>query len=91
MRLVEAVTTAGSRAAAIAHDDDLSGPTLPEVRNWPATVSVRRASAALGWSPSWSYELLARNEFPCRVIKIGSRARVVTASLIALLEGGDTS
>lgn len=65
-----------------------SAPTLAEIRSWPATVDVRRACQAIGISGAWGYELLARGEFPCRVIKIRSRTRVVTASLLALLETG---
>lgn len=62
------------------------GPTLAEVRGWPATVGVGDASLALGISRAWGYELAARGQFPARVLKIGRRTRVVTASLVALLE-----
>lgn len=61
--------------------------TLAEVRKWPATVSVRRACTALGISGTHGYALARRDEFPCRVIRAGGRVRVVTASLIAVLEG----
>lgn len=65
-----------------------AGPTLDEIRNWPATVDVRRACDALGISPSWGYQLISQGEFPARVLPIRNRSRVVTSSLIALLEGG---
>jgi hypothetical protein len=64
----------------------MTGPTLDEIRSWPVTVEVRRACRAIGISPSWGYQLIASGDFPCRVIKIGHRSRVVTASLVALLE-----
>ena len=64
----------------------LTGPTLDEIRSWPVTVEVGRACRAIGISSSWGYQLIASNEFPCRVIKVGHRSRVVTASLLALLE-----
>lgn len=63
------------------------GPTLDEVRGWSATVDVRRACSAIGISASWGYQLIAEDDFPCRVLTIRGRSRVLTASLIALLEG----
>lgn len=63
-----------------------TGPTLDEVRSWPVTVEVRQACRAIGISPSWGYQLIASGDFPCRVIKISHRSRVVTASLLSLLE-----
>jgi predicted DNA-binding transcriptional regulator AlpA len=54
---------------------------------WPATVGVREACAALGVSPSWGYDLVKRGVFPCKVLQLGGRTRVITASLIVLLEG----
>lgn len=62
-------------------------PTLADVRGWPATVDVGRACEAIGISKSWGYQLITQGEFPCRVIKVGSRSRVPTAALLALLEG----
>ena len=64
----------------------LGGPTLEEIRSWPVTVEVRQACRAIGISSSWGYQLIVSGEFPCRVIKIGHRSRVVTASLLCLLE-----
>jgi predicted DNA-binding transcriptional regulator AlpA len=63
-----------------------AGPTLDEIRSWPVTVEVRQACRAIGISPSWGYQLIASGAFPCRVIKVGHRMRVITASLLALLE-----
>lgn len=62
-------------------------PTLDEIRRWPATVDLSTAAPALGISRSYAYELARRGELPCRVIKVGTRLRVVTSSLIPLLGG----
>ncbi|WP_046503092.1 hypothetical protein [Streptomyces odonnellii] len=60
-------------------------PTLAEVRNWPATVSVPAAALALGISQSQLYALVKRGESPVKVLDYGAK-RVVTASLVRLLE-----
>jgi hypothetical protein len=43
-------------------DANAAGPTLDEVRRWPATVDVRHACAAIGISPAWGYELIKHPE-----------------------------
>ena len=60
-------------------------PTLAQIREWPATVSVAEAAAALGVSPSTAYEWIRSGEFPVRVISVGRCRRVVTADLVRLL------
>ena len=67
----------------------MNAPTLAEIRAWPATVSIPAAAPALGISQSYLYELAARNEAPCRVLKLGTRSRVVVSDLVRLLEAGD--
>ncbi len=62
-------------------------PTLDEVRTWPATVGVPEAARAIGVSKSHLYELVKRGEAPVSVLSFGTRHRVVTASLVRLLEG----
>src|SRR6266568_860796 len=52
---------------------------------WPATVDIAEAGAAFGLSRSYAYELVARGEFPAKVIRVGSRHRVITASIIHAL------
>lgn len=64
--------------------------TLDEVRTWPATVDVDTAVRALGISRSHGYRLARDSQFPCRIVRLGDRVRVVTASLLALLEGAGT-
>lgn len=65
--------------------------TLEEIKqSWPATVSIPRASErAIGISRSWGFALNAAGDFPCKTIKIRGRTRVITASLIRVLEGGE--
>lgn len=64
----------------------MSTPTLDEIRQWPATVSVPKAASALGISPRMAYVMVARGDFPARVLPFGTTRRIVTASLVALLE-----
>lgn len=60
--------------------------TLDEVRTWPPTVDVTAAARALGVSRAHAYDLAKRGELPVRTIKVGSRIRVITSSLVALLD-----
>lgn len=67
-------------------DEEGSAPTLAEIQeSWPAAVGLATAGAAFGLSRSYSYELASRGSFPATVIKVGSRYRVVTASIIRVL------
>ncbi|GFE13299.1 hypothetical protein Sgleb_13460 [Streptomyces glebosus] len=47
------------------------------------------ASQALGFSRAKGYDLVRRGDFPCRVLRIGRSTRVVTASLLRVLESGE--
>ncbi|MFD0169145.1 hypothetical protein ACFVJH_34145 [Streptomyces decoyicus] len=49
----------------------------------------RRFPRALGYSRAKGYDLARRGEFPCRVLRIGRSTRVVTASLLRVLESGE--
>ena len=62
-------------------------PTLDEIKKWPATVPVEKASRAMGFSRAYGYELIRRGEFPAKVIKAGRRYSAITASLVRVLEG----
>ncbi|RSM70020.1 DNA-binding protein [Kibdelosporangium aridum] len=65
-------------------------PTLAEIRaEWPPAVDVPTAAAAFGLSRSHAYELVARGEFPAKVVKFGSRYKVLTESLIHALSATD--
>lgn len=63
-----------------------ASPTLNEVRDWPATVDVSQAATALGISRSQLYEEIRTGSAPVRTLRFSSRIRVVTASLVTLLE-----
>ncbi|GAA3037112.1 hypothetical protein GCM10010448_19420 [Streptomyces glomeratus] len=67
-------------------------PTLAEVREWPATCSVRRAALAIGCSPTHLAALIRRGESPVKTIPLGTSRRqlVITADLVRLLSGERT-
>ena len=50
-----------------------------------ATVDLMTAACALGLGRTKAYELARRDEFPCRVIRIGDTYRVPTSGLLELL------
>ncbi len=56
---------------------------------WGGTGTVQDASRAFGFSRSKGYDLVRRGEFPCRVLRVGRTTRVVTASLLRVLESGE--
>jgi hypothetical protein len=60
--------------------------TLDQVRKLPATCRVEDVAAALGVGRATAYELIADGTFPARVLPVGHRLKVVTASLVELLE-----
>lgn len=64
--------------------------TLDDIRNGPPTLGVAEAAPLLGISRSYAFELAKEGRFPCRLIPVGSRYRVVTSSLVGLL-GTDTA
>jgi hypothetical protein len=61
-------------------------PTLDEIRTWPATVSVPQAATALGISKGYLHDLINRGEAPVKVLPLNGRHRVITASLVRLLD-----
>lgn len=63
----------------------MNGPTLAEIQEWPATVDPATAATAFGISRSYAYELVRSGGFPARVLKVGGKNRVVTASILAAL------
>ncbi|MBB6343785.1 hypothetical protein FHU36_000294 [Nonomuraea muscovyensis] len=68
-------------------DKQISVPTLEEIKAWPATVDPVTGGKPFGISRSYVYELIKRNEFPARVITVGGKKRVVTASILETLGG----
>ena len=58
--------------------------TISQLRK-TATVDLMTAAAALGLGRTRAYQLANRDEFPCRVIRIGDTYRVPTPGLLELL------
>jgi predicted DNA-binding transcriptional regulator AlpA len=65
------------------------GPTLDDIRKWPATINVDLAADALGVSRAHAYECIKAGTFPARSLQVGRRTKVITSSILALLEGDD--
>jgi excisionase family DNA binding protein len=65
-----------------------SALTMEQIRQLPATVDVETAARALGVSRSTAYEWIKAGQFPGRVITVRRRHRVITASLLTMLEHG---
>lgn len=61
--------------------------TLADVRRWPPTVDVGTAAKALGVSRSSAYAAISAGTFPAAVITVGHRKKILTHSLISVLEG----
>ncbi|MBB6399933.1 hypothetical protein BKA00_006847 [Actinomadura coerulea] len=51
----------------------------------PTTVSVETAARAIRLGRTRAYEPARRGQFPCKVIRIGTSYRVVTADLRRIL------
>jgi hypothetical protein len=62
----------------------MSPVTTAELRA-SATVDLMTAARALGLGRTKAYDLARRDEFPCRVIRIGDTYRVPTPGLLELL------
>ena len=61
------------------------GLTRAEILALPVVVDVSTAALALGLGRSTAYELARRDEFPCRVIRVGGSYRIPTADLLRVL------
>lgn len=62
-------------------------PTLAQVKRWPPTVGPALAASALGVGTSTFYNQLREDRCQVQVIRSGGRLHVLTASLVAVLEG----
>ena len=58
--------------------------TIAQLRATP-TVDLMTAAAALGLGRTKAYKLAQRDQFPCRVIRIGEVYRIPTPGLLELL------
>lgn len=63
-----------------------AGPTLEEIRRWPAAVNVEDYAQALGISRAGAYESIRAGTCPVRTVKVGGRIKVVTASILRVLD-----
>jgi len=62
--------------------------TLAQVRRWPPTVNVSDAARALGVSRSGLYVAISEGTCPVETIVVGRRVKILTHSLVTVLEGG---
>ncbi len=62
-------------------------PTLGQVRRWAAAVNVEQGALALGVSRSALYQSIADGTCPVETIVVGHRIKIITNSLISVLEG----
>ncbi len=58
---------------------------LAELAALPPTIGVEDAGRILGCGRSLAYDLVRRGEFPCRVLRLGTRYLVPTADLLTAL------
>jgi hypothetical protein len=57
------------------------GMTYAELLALPTTVDLGTGNRAFGIGRSLGYKLAREGRYPCRVIKAGTRFRIVTADL----------
>jgi len=67
-------------------DQILRGLPLAQIRNLPALLDVTPAAAVLGVSRSNLYESIKNGSCPVKTIRVNRRIKVLTASLIRVLE-----
>lgn len=63
--------------------------TTTELLALPVTIDLVTAGRAFGIGRSGSYDLAARGEFPCRIVRVGRALRVPRAELLRVLGVGD--
>lgn len=61
--------------------------TMKQIRRLPATVDPEVGGACFGISRSTAYEALRKGTFPARAVKVNGSWRIITASIIEVLEG----
>ncbi|WP_339155831.1 helix-turn-helix domain-containing protein [Actinomadura luteofluorescens] len=64
--------------------------THQELAALPTTTTIETAARALGLGRTRAYQLARENRFPCKVIRIGTTYRVVTADLQRLVSSGQS-
>ncbi|MER6359869.1 hypothetical protein [Kitasatospora sp. NPDC001527] len=61
------------------------GMSRAELLALPAAIDLDTANRAIGLGRSKGYELARRDAYPCRVLRLGKKYRVITADLLRLL------
>lgn len=62
------------------------GPTLAEIRSWPAAVNVEDYARAFGISRAYAYDSIRQDDCPVRTVKVGGRIKVLTHSILNALD-----
>jgi len=64
----------------------MTSRTSLDLRRLPPTLTVEQAAEILGCGRTLAYELIRRDEFPSRVIRLGNRRYVIpTADLLRVI------
>ncbi|MER6633696.1 DNA-binding protein [Streptomyces sp. NPDC000987] len=61
------------------------GLTVGDLLNLPPTTDVATGGKAFGMGSTKAYQLARDGQFPCKVVKVGSSYRVVTADMLRVL------
>jgi excisionase family DNA binding protein len=64
--------------------------TREELAALPTTTTIETAARALGLGRTRAYQLAREGHFPCKVIRIGTSYRVVTADLQQLVSSNES-
>ncbi|MBO2437287.1 helix-turn-helix domain-containing protein [Actinomadura nitritigenes] len=65
--------------------------THEELAALPTTTTIETAARALGLGRTRAYQLAREDLFPCKVIRIGTTYRVVTADLLRLMSSNSSA
>lgn len=68
------------------HTRTPAGPTLADIRSWPAAVNVEDYARAFGISRAYAYESIRQGDCPVRTVKVGGRIKVLTHSILEALD-----
>jgi hypothetical protein len=59
--------------------------TFKELHNLPTVVDLMTAARALGLGRTKAYQLAHADQFPCRIIRVGTNYHIPTADLLKVL------
>jgi excisionase family DNA binding protein len=63
-----------------------ASPAVVNIRDLPPTLTVEQAAEILGCGRGLAYDLIRHNQFPCPVLRLGTRRYVIpTAGLLHVL------